>query len=104
MLFLLPPFFFLLLTGEQLVVEPTVLGADGIPVMLPAPVLQVRGNLPQAQAGGLSLVDAQMIFGGPIQVPTMGLIPVMRAQGGLFMGVQGVLAGWVSLDRVADRS
>ena len=56
LLFLLPPFFFLLLlTGEQLVVEPTVLGADGIPVMLPAPVLQVRGNLPQAQAGGLSL-------------------------------------------------
>ena len=93
LLFLLPPFFFLLLTGERLVVEPTVLGAGGIPVMLPAPVLQVRGNLPQAQAGGLSLVDARMIFGGPIQAPLWGLPPLCGRKEAYSRGCSGCFIG-----------
>lgn len=59
------PFFFM---RQEVVVEFAVFGADGVIVPPPASILQIRGDLPQAQAGGLGLIDAQTILGGPVQV------------------------------------
>ena len=84
------PFFFM---RQEVVVEFAVFGADGVIVPPPASILQIRGDLPQAQAGGLSLVDARMIFGGPIQAPLWGLPPLCGRKEAYSWGCLGCLKG-----------